>query len=147
MEKSAMVFSKNVSNTKCFVLLVVLNIKYVDQFDSYMCFPLDLTNSKVSSFNLILDKVRNKFLGWRSNLLNMAGWATMVKSVRSMIPFYQIQCTMSTVSVCNEFDMINKNFVWGPTFQIRKIHLISWDAITRPPKNQGAQNSDSNVTE
>lgn len=83
-----MVFSKNVSNTKCFVLLVVLNIKYVDQFDSYMCFPLDLTNSKVSSFNLILDKVRNKFLGWRSNLLNMAGWATMVKSVRSMIPFY-----------------------------------------------------------
>lgn len=54
-----MVFSRNVVTTKRVKLSSVLNFKAVDNFGSYLGFLLDFPNSKVNSFNFIMDQGTN----------------------------------------------------------------------------------------
>lgn len=82
-----------------------LDFKSVENFGTCLGFLLDFSNSKVNSFNFILDKLMNKFTEWRSNILPMTGRVTLIKLVMSMISSYYMQCTMFPVYLCNEFEI------------------------------------------
>lgn len=40
------------------------------------------------------------------------------------------------ISLCEDLDRVNRNFLWGSTESHRRVHLIGWDKVS-VPKDQG----------
>lgn len=82
-------------------------------------------------FNPIVEKVQRRLAGWKANVLNLAGRATLVQSVTSTIPNYTMQTMEIPVSVCDNLDRINRNFLRGDTDSTKKIHLVNWTTVCK----------------
>ncbi|KAK9148376.1 hypothetical protein Scep_007133 [Stephania cephalantha] len=54
---------------------------------------------------------------------------TLAQSVISTIPVYTMQCGKLPANVCQKFDKITRDFIWGSTPDHRKIHLVNWEEV------------------
>ena len=77
-------------------------------------------------FNFILDRMKQKLLGWKANLLSMAGKIVLIQSSLSTIPNYNMQCAYLPSKVLDGIDRISKNFLWGSTEASKKMHWVGW---------------------
>ena len=102
-----------------------------------MGFPLKQPGSNGHDFDFIIDRVKSKLAGWKSNLLSMAGSCVLTNSVTSAIPAYIMQGTILPTRIHNGLDKINRNFIWGSTEVKRKIHLVGWDKVTSHKEEGG----------
>lgn len=107
-----------------------------DDLGNYLGMPLIHGRLTRRDFQKLIDKVKSKLAGWKTNCLSMAGRVTLAKSVISSIPFYAMQSTRIPMSICSEIEMLQRNFIWGPDENKRKVHTISWETVCRN-KNQG----------
>lgn len=53
------------------------------------------------------------------------------------IPSYTMQTSKLSISICNDIDRLNRNFLWGETDNKRKVHLVNWDTVCKPKNNGG----------
>lgn len=35
-------------------------------------------------------------------------------------------------AICEKLDQISWNFLWGDTFELKKVHWVSWEVICKP---------------
>ncbi|PKI46327.1 hypothetical protein CRG98_033303 [Punica granatum] len=82
-------------------------------------------------------KVRAKLAGWKSSMLSMAGRAVLINSTCAAIPSYFMQCSRLPKTTISNLDKINRDFLWGSTSDKKKLHLVSWEVITRPKSMGG----------
>ncbi|GLT73841.1 hypothetical protein SLA2020_456730 [Shorea laevis] len=135
--KSKIFFSQNVQvNTKSEICRK-LQFSKTSSFDKYLGFPITGKRLSKSDCKFIVDKVRNKLIGWKANMLSLAGKTTLVSYVLSAIPNYYMQGAYLPDFIHNELDKISKQFIWGSTIGNRKAHLVSWEKITQPKKLGG----------
>ena len=40
-------------------------------------------------------------------------------------------------TICDEIEKIQRGFLWGDTYQGRKVHLVNWDVCCRPKCDGG----------
>lgn len=80
--------------------------------------------------------MRTKLSGWKTNILNLAGRATLISSTLSRQLTYYMQYTLLPSKTIKATDQIQRNFLWGTNDTKRKLHLISWDLVTKK-KDQG----------
>lgn len=66
----------------------------------------------------------------------MAGRSTLIQSVNSAIPIHVMQSSYLPENVCDKLDRINRDFLWSTNPELKKLHLVGWDTVTRP-KQQG----------
>ena len=59
-----------------------------------------------------------------------------MKHVSSTVPNYAMQCAHLPNKVMEGIDRVNRNFLWGSTDLVKKMHLVGWDKVTKP-KNEG----------
>lgn len=78
----------------------------------------------------------NKLAGWKAKFLSFAGRTVLVKSVMSAIPNYVMPGEVLLIHLCEKLDKINRDFIWGPTREKRKVHQVGWDKIIKP-KGEG----------
>lgn len=97
----------------------------------YLGVPLLQSILSKLHFNPIVEKVQRRLAGWKANVLNLAGRATLVQSVTSTIPNYTMQTMEISVSVCDNLDRINRNFLRGDTDSTKKIHLVNWTTVCK----------------
>ncbi|OMO93701.1 reverse transcriptase [Corchorus capsularis] len=57
------------------------------------------------------------------------GRATLVQSVTSTIPVYNMQTSRLPSSVTKQIDSLNRNFLWGSTAEKTKVPLVKWDSM------------------
>ncbi|KAF7801766.1 ribonuclease H [Senna tora] len=88
------------------------------------------------NFNHILDKIQNRLASWKANCLSMAGRATLLQSVISTTPLFQMQHSTIPKGIIDEIEKLERAFLWGSTPDKRKLHQISWSKISTP-KNAG----------
>lgn len=61
----------------------------------------------------------------------------MIKAVNSAVPIYTMQTVKLPMSICDELDRINRNFLWGSDGEQKKVHLVDWDSVTLSKKEGG----------
>ena len=71
-------------------------------------------------------------MGWKANILSLAGRSVLVKHVSSTIPNYVMQCAHLPSKIIKGIDQVNRNFLWGLTDSVKKMHWVSWDKVTKP---------------
>ena len=84
-----------------------------------------------------MEKMQSKLTSWKANLLSHAGRIVLAQSTLTFISFYVMQGTLLPRKVFQSTNRISCNFIWGSTEVKRKMHLVSWEKITRPKKEGG----------
>ncbi|KAL7218658.1 hypothetical protein ACSBR2_011841 [Camellia fascicularis] len=70
-------------------------------------------------------------------MLSFAGRATLIKAVNAAILAHIMQCNFIPKSMANTIDKLNKDFLWGSSSELRKVHGVAWDTVTKPKKLGG----------
>lgn len=137
LRKSKVYFSPNIDLEQCSVLSEVLGFSSTPNLGKYLGFPLKHSGATSQDFNFIIERVQNKLQGWKSKLLSMAGRVVLSQAVISATPAYVMQGCILPQRVINSIDKINRNFVWGTTDEVKKMHMVSWRKITKPKARGG----------
>ena len=80
LEKSSIFFSSNIDGGQRNWIKTRLNVKEVDQFESYLGLPTLIGRSKYQAFAFLKDKVWKKLQGWKGIILSRAG-KVLIKAV------------------------------------------------------------------
>jgi hypothetical protein len=77
------------------------------------------------------NKEQNNLLG--ANWLNLAGKVVLIKAALASIPIYQSSLLLAPVSIIQKIEAMHRCFLWeGGKQSGRKLHLISWEKISKP---------------
>lgn len=109
--KSSLFFSKNVSAEMKGIIKRIAGMKILAKIGKYLGFPFVEDRRPRNKINYIVDRVKSKLAGWKTNCLSMAGKVILAKFVLSAIPLYPMQVAKVPVSVCNGIEKIQKKFI------------------------------------
>ena len=82
-------------------------------------------------------KLERRLAGWKSNLLSMGGWVTLIKSVLACLPVYFMSLFQIPITIKDKLDKIQRKFLWGGTCSSRKIHWVDWNSVCNLKINGG----------
>ncbi|CAL5403808.1 unnamed protein product [Camellia sinensis] len=97
----------------------------------YLGLPLGANPSRLSTWKPVLDKLKQKLSTWKRRLLSFAGRLTLIKSGMSNLPTYYLSLFKIPEGVAKEIDKIQAKFLWGGSDLRRKVHMVSWENITK----------------
>ena len=100
--------------------------------EKYLGNPINFKGKKGKTFEPILDKVRSRIKSWQAPLLSQAGRNTLIKSVASSIPLYNMSVLRLPKLTTEELDRIYQKFWWGGPEDKKNVHTIRWKEICKP---------------
>ena len=127
--KSRIFFSKNVNHTKVNEISNFMGFSPCVDLGRYLGVPLIHQKVTRRSQEYILGKMDKKLSQWKANTLSSAAHYTLVHSVVSVIPSYDMQTISLLSSTCNEIDKRCRKFLWGGSEARSKVNLVSWDKV------------------
>ncbi|XP_028055196.1 uncharacterized protein LOC114259389 [Camellia sinensis] len=129
--KSKLFISPNIPRLLAKSISSSSGIPLTQDLGKYLGSPLLHKRVTKSTFNDILEKMKTKLSGWKAKNLTMAGRATLIQSVTSAIPSYNMQTMELPRKLCDEIDKLNGNFLWGDSENHKKVHLVNWDSVCK----------------
>ncbi|KAA3468778.1 Retrovirus-related Pol polyprotein LINE-1 [Gossypium australe] len=127
--KSNMFFSKNVDSSIGDQISQLFGFQKVLNLGSYLGVHLLHDRVTKSTLDFVIEKVRCKLQNWDARKLSFAGCVTLAQSVLLAIPNYFMQSLAISKGVCDEIEMIARQFIWGGFVDNPKSALVSWDSI------------------
>lgn len=85
-----------------------------------------------ANWNLAVDVFWLKLSIWKARHLSIGGRLTLIKSVLCYVPIYPLSVRLPPVRIKNLLDGIMSRFLLGGAKDDRKLHLVSWESITKP---------------
>ena len=137
--KSRVFFSPNVGPDQRELLYGILGFNSTPNLGKYLGFPLKHIGDRKHDFEFVLDRVKKKLAGWKANLLSMAGQVVLIQASSSTIPNYVMQYASPLNKILNGIDRANRNFLWGTTDHVKKMHWVNWDKVTKPKEAGGLE--------
>ena len=122
--KSKVYFSPNVDQDTRESLSDILGFTSTPNLGKYLGIPIRHPNLSSQDFNFVLDRVKQKLVGWKANLLSLAGRAVLVQTSTSTIPAYTMQCSFLPDRILQGVDRVNRKFLWGSTDSVKKMHWV-----------------------
>ncbi|PKU59129.1 Putative ribonuclease H protein [Dendrobium catenatum] len=130
-DKSSVMFTKNQRNKES--LCQALSIFNTTNKISYLGIPISFNRLKVEDFLPLMDKLHNKFTGWKANLLSLAGRLQYLKFTIHNTIAYWIRGSIIPKTVFKFFKKTCSRFLFfGDIDSSHKLHMISWDTVTKP---------------
>ena len=86
-----MFFSPNLDKDHKDALGDILGFQSTPNLGRYLGFPMKHRGASNQDFNFVLEKVKKKLVGWKANLLSMAGRSVLIQASTSAIPAYVMQ--------------------------------------------------------
>ena len=114
------------------VLSNTLGFSSTENLGKHLGFPLKHARSRKHDFDFVLDRVKKKLIGWKANLLSMAGRLVLIHASSSTIPNYVMQQASIPSKILKGIDRLNRNSLWSSFDQARKMHWVKWDVVTKP---------------
>lgn len=81
--------------------------------------------------------MKKKLAGWKANLLSLVGRTMLIQASSAAIPSYVMQCNQIPSKILEGIDRVNRNFLWGSSDTIRKMHWVGWRKVARPKEEGG----------
>jgi hypothetical protein len=125
-QKTAIIFSQNVSLEKRSEILQLFGLLEANRFDSYLGLPSLVGRSKMQAFASIKERVGKKLNNWKVKFLSQAGKEILLKAVVQAIPTYSMSIFLLPVGLCKELNHMMQEFWWGHMANNSKIHWMSW---------------------
>ena len=92
--------------------------------------PLKLTRNQIQPY---IDKIANRFPGWKANLLTKAGQKILVQSVLTFMTIYLLMALHLPPWALKAIDKCRRGFLWKSRKEVRGGHcLIAWPKVARP---------------
>jgi len=135
--KSRVFFSPNVDRDTREALCDILEFSSTPNLGKYLGFPIRHRGSSNQDFNFVLERVKQKLAGWKANLLSFAGRTILAQASSSTIPAYIMQCIALPSKLLDNIDRVNRNFLWGSSESVKKMHWVGWQKVTRPNSEGG----------
>lgn len=109
----------------------------IDNLGKYL--GMTLLHSKIAktTYSKLVDKVHARLASWKSKVLSITVRATLIQAVTSAIPVYAMQTAKIPMSIYENLDILNRNFLWGGSDKKQKIHLCQWDLVCKPKSKGG----------
>ena len=89
-----------------------------------MGFPIQHRGLSSQDFNFVLERVKQKLVGWKANLLSFAARTILVQASSSTILAYVMQCNALLGKLLDNIDKVNRNFLWGSLKSVKKMHWV-----------------------
>ncbi|CAN1188832.1 Putative ribonuclease H protein At1g65750 [Linum perenne] len=134
--KSRVFFSAGMNRNTSRSITDIMGIRATQDLGHYLGVPLLHGRITRNTYEFLLTRLDDKLAGWKANTLSLAGRVTLASSVLNSIPSYVMQTTALPGYICEGIDRKIRNFIWGSTNGVRKIHNINWEMVCRP-KNLG----------
>ncbi|KAL0431296.1 UNVERIFIED_CONTAM: hypothetical protein Sradi_0755600 [Sesamum radiatum] len=108
---------------------------------SYLGAPIFKGNKKKILFEPLLDRIRNRVIGWEHCLLSQGASLQLIKSVLATMPVYLLQVLNPPVGVIQRLEQLFAKFFWGSTTNQKKLHWSKWNTVCYPTDEDTSQNS------
>ena len=105
--KSRVFFSSNVDRDKRELFSDILRFRSIPSMGKYPRIPIKHAGHSNQDFNFVLDRVKQKLVGCKSNLLSMAGRSVLIQALSSTIPAYVMQCAQLPSKILDGIDRLN----------------------------------------
>ena len=122
--RSKVYFSPNVDRDTRESLSDILGFTSTPLLGKYLGIPIKHPRSSSNEYNFVLDRVKQKLVGWKANMLSFAGRAILIQASSAAIPSYIMQCTKLPRRILDGLDRVNRNFLWGTTETAKRIHWV-----------------------
>ena len=135
--KSVMVVSPNCDATIKEDLVRKLKVNIAEKIGKYLGIPVDPRTPKREIGNQIIDRLQSRLQTWKGKFVSPARKLTLIKSVMQAMPIYSMSIHRLSKDTYNRIDRIIRDFWWGNTAEVRKLHTIAWDTICQPKEIGG----------
>ncbi|CAL5362434.1 unnamed protein product [Camellia sinensis] len=135
--KSKLFVSPNLSRNSASSLSSQCGIPLTQNLGKYLGSPMLHGRVNRTLFRDTMEKLKLRLSGWKARNLSLAGRTTLIQSVTSAIPSYNMQTMELPRRLCDDIDRLNRNFLWGETEHHKKVHLVSWDSVCRSKADGG----------
>ncbi|KAA3488495.1 Retrovirus-related Pol polyprotein LINE-1 [Gossypium australe] len=115
LKKSNMFFSKGVGEDIQRCISGIFGFQVVQNLGSYLGVPHFHEKVTNNTLRFVMDKVCSKLCSWYARQLSLAGRITLVQSVLLSIPSYFMQSMMIPKGLCDEIEVMVRQFIWGTT--------------------------------
>lgn len=85
----------------------------------------------------VVEKVKGRVKKWDAKRMSMGGKITVIKSILSTIPIYNMSFLPLPKLVEKRIKSIQHNFLWGGDEETKKVAWVKWDDICCSVKNGG----------
>ena len=131
-DKSSISFSFRTPRAERERVKTQLGISQEGGVGKYLGLPEHFGRKKKDLFASIVNRMKQKALGWSTRFLSTAGKLTMLQFVLSAIPSFAMSCFQLPVGLCNQIQSILIRFWWDNNNGDRKICWLAWDKLTKP---------------
>ena len=127
--KTSLFFSRNTPLNIQDEINTQFGAKVIQQHEKYLGLPSLVGKNKCNTFRQLIERLDDKFSGWKEKLLSHVGKEILIKIVAQVVP----TCTMTVFklsnALCDEMTSMVRNFWWGQTHERTKMAWLSWDKI------------------
>jgi len=104
---------------------------------NYLGLPVGANPKKVSTWEPILMKLKNRLNSWGSKYVSLGGRIVLLNSVLNAIPIFYLSYLKIPAKVVKEVIRIQRNFLWGGARGGRKICWVNWRRVCSPRRKGG----------
>ncbi|XP_058009480.1 uncharacterized mitochondrial protein AtMg00310-like [Hevea brasiliensis] len=83
----------------------------------------------MTTFATIIEKIENKLVGWKEQLLSQGGKEILIKVAMMAIPIFAMSCFKLPLSLCHQINTLVANFWLGNKVDEGKQYWVAWDKV------------------
>ncbi|KAL8551421.1 hypothetical protein ACS0TY_000495 [Phlomoides rotata] len=126
LEESFIVETERVTNCNIFTLPM-----------SYLGMKIGDNSHRKNEWKELAQKLKSRIMKWDKSSISLAGRATLIQSVLSAMPIYQLSLFLLPKSVIKYLTAIQRNFLWGGTENFRKTPWARWGWVCQKKFEEG----------
>jgi hypothetical protein len=109
------IYSWNITPIEMRDISRILGMEGHTNWDSftYLGVPISKKIQEPSSWNHLLDKLKNRISSWGANWLTLAGRIVLIKSVLASVPIYQNSLLLANGTTINQLEALTKAVLMG----------------------------------
>ncbi|KAJ4794364.1 RNA-directed DNA polymerase (reverse transcriptase)-related family protein [Rhynchospora pubera] len=130
--KSKIWFSKYCRHESIDRVTTILQASTACDGERYLGALLAQKNSPRKMGLILLDRMKAKMAGWKTNMLSHAGRLVLIKSVLASLPVYFMSFEVIPKGIIKQMNSLLAKFFWGKVGQDRYMTFISWKKICTP---------------
>lgn len=135
--KTAVFFSRNTCREDRTTILQGSGVCPVQQYESYLGLPALIGRSRVSTFNVLKDRIWKRIHGWQDKFLTHAGKEILIKAIIQALPTYTMSVFRLPKTITKDINTMMSRFWWGHKDSSHKMAWMAWKGMGRSKKMRG----------
>ncbi|PSR84913.1 Endonuclease [Actinidia chinensis var. chinensis] len=127
----SMIVGVNIPEAEMNEIAGILKCKAGELPLTYLGLPLGANPRRIKTWNPIMDRFKNKLASWKMNYISIGGRISLIKSTLSNLAIFFMSLFKMPMTVAQELEKIQRQFLWGDSEGKKKLHFLSWETVIR----------------